>query len=721
MSTITIEQFSGQRPRIDQKLISLENSQKAINVDVLSGKLRPLKEPKDIFTLPDTSRQSIFPYNNSYLSFTTDVDFVRTPINNDQFQRIYYTGNGTPKVRGIINNVEQEYDLGVPAPSTAPSVALISKSTTDYTRNWGYFYEETNGSQVDIGTLSENSIEVTEDTVGLNYSVKDRGRFSITGITQANPAVVTTGAAHGMATGERAAIKSVVGMTEVNDKIYTVTVLSTTTLQLDGIDSTAFTAYSSGGTLFPLGVPPRLTATASAKLILFFDAVDSFGNNLGRLYPDISSFVNSSDFTISNTTGVGKQINVSDDGIAPNNVTFDVSYSPNGNITDLDRSYVYTFVSVFGEEGAPSSPSAVVPVTPAQDVDLTNMDTTFTGNYNIVKKRIYRTVVGTSSTNFQFVAEINLSVSSFTDGIADENTGEVLPSQNWDIPPADLKGLVAMPGGFLAGFTGKSVRFSVPFQPHAFPIEFETSVFYDIVAIGATGNSLVVATTEFPSILTTIDPSSVTETRLELNQACVSKRGLTDVGNAIVYPSPDGLVMIRGAVARIITDNLYQRIDWQKINPSTMIAGMQDRNLYMFTSTNTIILDLDERGGYITESDQKILGLYVDTFNDVLAIIQGDRIKQWDNGVNNLSFEWKSKKFRLDKPTAWSAARIIADSYPITLEFYANDALVLTYTVNNDRAFRVPSLRPERYWEFNLKGSVGNIDSLIVSTSMGGI
>jgi hypothetical protein len=70
---------------------------------------------------------------------------------------------------------------------------------------------------------------------------------AIEGITQANPAVATiTG--HGWSTGDIVEIYSVVGMTEVNSRLYTITAVDANTFSLDGCDSTAFTAYASGGT-----------------------------------------------------------------------------------------------------------------------------------------------------------------------------------------------------------------------------------------------------------------------------------------------------------------------------------------------------------------------------------------------------------------------------------------------------------------------------------------
>jgi hypothetical protein len=70
----------------------------------------------------------------------------------------------------------------------------------------------------------------------------------ITGITQADPAVVTTSAAHGRTTVDLVTIAAVVGMVEVNDRAFTITVLSPTTFELDDEDSTGHTAYVSDGT-----------------------------------------------------------------------------------------------------------------------------------------------------------------------------------------------------------------------------------------------------------------------------------------------------------------------------------------------------------------------------------------------------------------------------------------------------------------------------------------
>lgn len=71
---------------------------------------------------------------------------------------------------------------------------------------------------------------------------------TISGASQTNPvALQVTG--HGRTTGDVVQIDAVVGMTQINSRIYTVTVIDPNNLSLNGVDGTAFTAYASGGTL----------------------------------------------------------------------------------------------------------------------------------------------------------------------------------------------------------------------------------------------------------------------------------------------------------------------------------------------------------------------------------------------------------------------------------------------------------------------------------------
>lgn len=76
--------------------------------------------------------------------------------------------------------------------------------------------------------------------------------LTITGITQANPAVVTVSSIGDLENGDQIVIQGVEGMTQVNftgANIYTVAGIAGATFQLQGTDSSAYTAYSANGTV----------------------------------------------------------------------------------------------------------------------------------------------------------------------------------------------------------------------------------------------------------------------------------------------------------------------------------------------------------------------------------------------------------------------------------------------------------------------------------------
>lgn len=73
---------------------------------------------------------------------------------------------------------------------------------------------------------------------------------TITAITAANPPVITS-TSHGLTEGQVVKISSVSGMTEINGKVGIVKDVTTNTFKLGGIDASAFTAYTSGGSATP--------------------------------------------------------------------------------------------------------------------------------------------------------------------------------------------------------------------------------------------------------------------------------------------------------------------------------------------------------------------------------------------------------------------------------------------------------------------------------------
>lgn len=114
-----------------------------------------------------------------------------------------------------------------------------------------------NGQASGVADLNGNMWEVSPGIVCI------AGTKSITGVALTNPCRLTV-VGHGRAAGEIAKIASVGGTTQINDKLFAVTVVDADTLTLDGTDGTAFGAYTSGGTL-TYGTHYALNTSYAAK------------------------------------------------------------------------------------------------------------------------------------------------------------------------------------------------------------------------------------------------------------------------------------------------------------------------------------------------------------------------------------------------------------------------------------------------------------------------
>jgi len=150
--------------------------------------------------------------------------------------------------------------------------------------------------------IKDNGDIVTMDNAGANIlSIlgSTANVYNITGITQANPAVVTVASTAGLANGDTVAIASVGGMVEITDGDYVITVINGTTFSLDGIDSTAYTPYTTGGTAtetippiysYPVGYTVEVVqlgagaTTIQAGLGITLNGVSGGGGNVTAQY-----------------------------------------------------------------------------------------------------------------------------------------------------------------------------------------------------------------------------------------------------------------------------------------------------------------------------------------------------------------------------------------------------------------------------------------------------
>ena len=367
------------------------------------------------------------------------------------------------------------------------------------------------------------------------------------------------------------------------------------------------------------------------------------------------------------------------------------------------RFYVLTSVDAYGAEGAPGPVSVSVEWRTGQTVDVT-IPSMPAGNYNIASYRVYRSNTGTSSSVFQYVGTDTNFGGTFNDAVDSDLLGEALSTENFALPDPDMIGIVELPNNFLAGFSGNTVMFSEPGFPHAWPVAYQLVTKAPIVSLGVFGNNLLVTTTDKPYLITGVDPAGMSMDELEsIEQACVSKRGTVTVRGGVVYPSPDGLVMVSSEGARLITQGVFTRDQWQALSPSSIHACSWEGNYLFFYDTGAA------SGGYVIDPSRPEAGVlqytdYVDeaytlTEDDAVYVVHSGNIKTWDTDTGNLkTLTWRSKKFEQSFPDAPRLARVRADGYPVTLKVYGDGALIQTKALQNKRPDRLDSAgSTERY------------------------
>lgn len=271
-------------------------------------------------------------------------------------------------------------------------------------------------------------------------------------------------------------------------------------------------------------------------------------------------------------------------------------------------SYVYCYVTGWGEEGPPCEPTAVVDVEEGKYITLTGISfpTNYAADYNIVGYRVYRLSAGTQGAEYMLLECAEMDDDTTTGGhipvadttVTDRNgvsAYEIIPAtdltdtlqtENCTAPPVDLEGLILLSNGVMAGFKNNEVYVSEPGLPYAFPSAYVNVTDFDVVGLGYFGTTIVVLTKGTPYLIDGFDPLAMVMRRIPKNQSCLSKRGIVSTENGVLYPSPDGLVLVQGG-AEVITREFITKEQFAELSPETWVSVMYEGQYIAFCKGTT--------------------------------------------------------------------------------------------------------------------------------------
>ena len=380
--------------------------------------------------------------------------------------------------------------------------------------------------------------------------------------------------------------------------------------------------------------------------------------------------------------------------------------------------YIYTYVSAYGEEGPPNVADITHILNKRTDqlVRIT-FPTVAAPNSVISTKRLYRTdATGT----FRRVTEVTAALAVYDDsrtnaqlGEAIQSTGHVGPPDNnaTDHPNGQMLGLISLPNGIVAGFSGRTVIFSEAFLPHAYPVANSLTLKSDIVGLAPMTNGVLVLTKEKPAMISGLDPRSMSMTEIDSTLSCVSKRSIVDMGSYVLYASPDGLVRATEQGLTLITEPLISRDQWQELTPSSITAFQYEGQYIAFYTNGTESKGFifDPRGGsdaYVKLDFHATAG-YNDLEDDLLYLVVGGSVVKFASGSAALQYQWKSKKFYNENPVNMGVAKVDREgSGSVTFKLWADGILKHTQVVADSSLFRLPSGYKASEFEFEVVSQV---------------
>lgn len=336
-----------------------------------------------------------------------------------------------------------------------------------------------------------------------------------------------------------------------------------------------------------------------------------------------------------------------------------------GTGTVEERSYSFTFVSRYGEEGPPSpiTDTSLNTFKSDSEVYLSKIEAPELG-HAITKLRLYRTASGAVyQSDYYWVKDYYLPVitiwesgsSNANDGdivsyerengtnilyeclydscsndpddsvygfngsgtqrwkyysILDDvntlsmlSTGRQCPSEEYLNAPSNLQGLTGAGNGMLAGFYGKNIVFSVPNYPHAWPAK-ELTTEYTIIGLGHYAGITIALTNGPPIFYAGTHPNNMAEVGSGNKYPCVSKRSIVSGNGGCFYATTHGLVRTSLNGTDLITENIFSKQEWAALNSEDLHGYLfQDKYFGFNTVAGTAFIIDFNRGDRTTLSD----------------------------------------------------------------------------------------------------------------------
>lgn len=627
-TAIKIVKFFGEAPKISPELLPETVAQYAYNLDLSSGDLMPYRRPETHAALDKVGTiRSIYPLEDTvtgelkWLHWTTDVDVAQAQVEGSEDQRVYYTGDGVPKVTTYTlatSGTEfptSSYILGLPAPTAIPTVtptAFSEKSSTTRARDAGGVATITTSA---AHGLTTGDLVTTTTFGGTGYNLQNT-QVTVTGATTFT--YFTIGAAE-VSTADTAGRVNLAGQTIPRTYVFTYY----TAWEEESVPSEPTDAvFVKEGQLITLTNLPTTWTHGSDY--------QTTGMKL-RIYRSVSTISGTDYYRV---------------GQIPLGGATSGTYSRTGNLVTVtmvahtlttgDHAYL-DFTT-----GAATDGGYVVTVV---DEDTFTVDDLASGATSGDVTRVAST----------FVDDMDVTLI----------LEDPLESLDYDQPPENLQGILAIHNSMLVGFFDNNVCFCEPGKPHAWPIIYRKQVESRIVGLGAFGTTLLVLTEKTPWVFTGNNPQAQTLARTDYILPCLSKKSIINIGFGVVWASTGGLAVYSTTIGTdYLTKNVHSWPTWETAIDADNLIGEYYRGRYFGSDgDNTFIFERnDQIGGHLVSTDVKFTAAHYLSKTDQFFYADGATVYLWNSpNIGPSVLDWKSKVFTTKDYINIGAARVIAD------------------------------------------------------------
>ncbi len=678
------QNFTGICPAVDARLIRDNSAQIAHNCHLLSGKIIPLRKNARVRSAASNIR-SIYKHNGHWLLLEYDADFAESPVNEDKYKRLYYSGHpdGYLRMYGTFDGGNfSERRVFVPRPASAPIVESsllwdVKKDEISFTPAWGF---DNPRQVVPCSEITENDgiwtlvFEVAESSTDTSGFIVSSATGSGTLKLGSDTVSLTDGA------GE-------LKIQKPDGETY-----ATIQISLGTIQDNPHSIPDEGEMIFHA---QHLELTMS----IYYASSSSYRSYCYTFVDDIGQEGPPSD---------PSKIISSYDG---DSVT--VECFPKMEKPDIEQDEKKEDEIVI----RPSSNALYtsMPETSSEQSDDGILDCEcFDGT--IKKIRIYRTAGTETNADFYFLAELDYSTDSLSyidTSVNSELSERLIRAEN---PPKNLSGLISCANGSLAACAGRNLYFCEPYQPNNWPVSYNYVTEYKIVGLAPSGSSVFALTEGVPEIFSGTHPEAMAQYKTSLKQACVSKKSICMANSQVFYASPDGMVTLSSDTAvSILSKNHFRREQWQALNPSGMLCATHDDKLHIFTGKMCFIFDFSDGLSLTTafaDSEENgdpsdwncetpvVKNTFEETVTDTLYLLTTSSINSWCTGSRSRIAVYRTKRLSFPVPVNFSIARVFLETYSENSKFYLFDSEAIRHfrIVRNDLGFRLPFLRREREW-----------------------